>query len=1854
MKMRLKLIFLLLTFVVIGAWADDVVVADPNGNQLTYSYDSADGPATFKAVKSYATDETKKGCIIIADDVTDNNGNIHEVKYISGSVGNRSNIVSIVFGQNIVATGGPEGTSAEAFRSCSRLQSVTLNAKLEILGSKTFTDCYALESINLGDCANLKTIKNSALEDCDKVRELTIPASVTSIEIYGIYGIDSLRTITFAKGSQLQTLGEKAFQYNSMLESINLESCMQLASIGSYAFANCPSLHELTVPASVTTFGSGVLSSTGNIENITFLAPTVPEDFYRGRSKLTTINIGPGVKTIGKNSFRENYTLKQLNIDPAVSDLTIGYAAFYNCDIIETLTLPAGVKELGNYAFQNIDSLKTVTIAEGSQLEKIGYQAFQYCITLQHINLEAATQLKDIAGQAFYQCYELKSITFPASIETMVKDVLWYDNKIETITFLAAAIPVDFYASAQSLKTLNIGPGVKSIGNNAFKNIKTLKNLNIDPAVDGLAIGNNVFENCDGLELCHLPVGVVSLGESDFASCDSLRTFTFADGSPITAIPYNTFPGCFNLEKIKIPDAVKTIAIGAFYNCTSLREIEFGTGLEEFAQDWGLFYNCPIEKMVLPGVNYPFKGTSPTNYLNASAILYVHPDMVETYRTTSYTTKFRIMAIGATTDYAVTTTAGGQLQAKMPEDLAQYTLKLTVTGPLNGTDIEYLHSAFPAIQVLNLKDASIVAGGDPYHEFDVASNGTATPRTNRATIATEDNVIGYCMFNNMPTLQSISLPKDATKMGQWAVSQNDTHNFRLTHIDIPTGLTEIGANAFRYTGISEIIVPAGVTRLEEYTFYHCEKLQKTVLPDGITFIGRYCFSDDTELLDVNIPASVETIGEYAFYRNDKRTTPIVFPSTLKTIGGHAFRENRRVKSVTFSDGLETIGSWAFSDCNDIESIALPATVTTMYDRAFQSCDSITQFTFPAAITAVPEAVLYHCDKLQTVTMAAGTTSIAAYAFENCAQLATINLTEQTSLTSMGIRVFANTGFTTVTLPNSITSMGYSAFRECKNLESINVPAGLDYVPYDFVCYSDKLTSVQMHDGIRRVGHNAFLGCASLPTIELNDQITDIEYDAFNGCSSLELLKLPDALTHIGSNAFRGTTAIRGTFTVPATVTAVDESAFNGSGLDGIIFTNPATTIAGYTFSNTPNLSHVVLPSAITTIKSNTFYKASSLKQIDLPETVTRIESNAFDLSGLESIELPENLNHIGDYAFASTQLRTFRMPDGFTSTDYGSYFLAYNYHLKSAHLGRNMDYTGYTNMSTFVRCDSLELLRLYTATPPKATSTGNFGFRNNCVLEVPEGSEETYRNSEYVWKDFKEIRGFFTGDELAEADFAVLKDIYEKLDSTKWTTPWDLTDNHNPNGKWAGVSTAKRGSETSVIYNITDIDLSAMGLTGQLPESIFRLKDLKTLNLSRNHISGNAAEIIGNVPESKRAPLTELNLRGNEITGDAYAIASALPQLTKLNLGYNQISDVSQVIDKTTLTDLNLEMQFIDWHTKQPVAAAVDVAQNLTAGVPGAIELPATFSYRHGNQDFARNPSNLYRPYCTNISNNNWSNTYELIKTDGLWNIDPYDTRMLRAPKDQPVAYAMDWQTVILRFTWEDGDVNADQTVDVTDLQSVVNFAFDDRKKNGELFNYTDADCNADNKINVTDIVGNVERILAYVPVAASRARDIYKVEANANNVLSVEGNALSLHNADQVAALQLTVSGATQRAIAISSDLKNRFSVAMRQTDDGLRIVIYSAEGRTLQPGDHKLLSGLPAGAMVSDVVLSDISAKRLGVNIDGGEVTGISQLGLDTSDASMQVFDLQGRRLDTDWQSLPTGVYVVRVNGKQYKVKK
>lgn len=1570
---RLMLSVLTVVMPCLSALATDVVVADANGNELTYSYDTADGPATFMRVKSYAKDASKAGHIIIADAVTDANGVSHEVKYIVSGVGNRGDLVSIVFGRNIVATCGADGSGSDAFRSCKKLESVTLNAKLEILGRYCFRDCIALKSINLSAATSLTTIKYDCFQDCDALTSISLPASVTMLEDYAFYGCDALTEVKFATNS--------------------------------------------------------------------------------------------------------------------------------------------------------------------------------------------------------------KELTF----------------------------------------------------------------------------GNGVFQNCKALTAFTFPQNLAAMGDGTLDGCEALTSVAF-NGSPkaLKTIARNTFASCTSLESITLPDEVEELGVGVFYNCTSLKEITFGKGLLSLGNDYTVFGDkMPnLKKLTFPGANYPFKRNYAMHTLDVT--LYVHPDLVDTYRTTEYTKWYHSVVIGHTTTASVSTSAGGQLESKVrakgdPADL----LELTVSGPLNGTDINFLHQQLWGLEKLDLGNARIVTGGDKYVRWHWDNN--QVNQANNNLYSTEDDVVGDFMFYDMPCLQRLQLPSGTTAIGEYAICQDRQHGtfFKLTYCPIPSGVKRIGQCAFRYAGITEVNVPKGVTELPYAVFWHCEKLQKATLPEGLKTIGHGPFSECYELVEVNMPSTVESIDVYAFYNNYKRTTPLVIPNGCKTIGNYAFMRNYVMPSVKFGNSVETIGSSAFSGCYAIEAAELPETVTKIGDRAFQDCDSLRTFKFPQNIKQVPEWCFEWCDNLTSVTLADGTTRIGSSAFSTCIKLKDINLSEQKSLTFIGSYAFYKTALKgNISLPNQITQIDNDAFRGCPELVSINVPTGIDYVPCAFVRECPQFTTIKMHPSIRTVKSYAFENCPLVTTVDLNDQITTIEEYAFYRAKAFTLTKLPEAVTFLGHSAFRET-AITGTLTLPTGLKTMQNCVFGGSTIEGIVIPEGMTGFGTDNFYGCKSLTSVKLPSDMVAVPTNTFHDCTALESINLPEGLTTIGYAAFCKTGLTSITLPESIKKIESYAFEDTKLSTFRVPDGFTD-DMGSYALLNCKQLRTVYFGRNQDYSQWSSFTCVYGCDSLQLMRVYAGVPPKSDKSRK-DFRFNCVLEVPEDQVQLYKEADF-WKDFKEIRGIFMGDVMNDRDFALMQELYDKLGGANWPKPWDLSNNHHAVGKWAGVTTVRTGDTTSQTYCISAIDLSGQGLKGTLPASLFRLPELKTLNLSNNQIEGDLTTIISG---QNIAPLTEVNLQGNRLTGDIYAFASKLPELTKLDLSYNRLTDISQPVSKEKLANNKFlyNYQFIDYTTHQAVVPEGAPVVDITVGVPATIEMNRLMTYRHNNQDYGFTSRDLGRIYYSN--SNGWNVDWELYQTDGLWDLYQNDGdyyRTLKAKKGEPTPYSLytsNWQTILLRFTWVDGDVNTDQTVDVQDLQSVIYYALNDHKPINQPFNFGAADDNSDDNVNVIDITRSIAYVLSNRRSASANARsNNNNVREGSQNLLYFTGSDLSLTNADEVAAMQFDVIGASKHDISVSPDVSSRFSVAMDNTPSGVRVVLYSPTGNALPAGTHKLMMQLPAGVTVGEAVLTNKEAHRLSVSINGEVSTTIDELGIDPS-ADLPIYDLGGRQLGP-WNTLPAGIYVVRKQGQTYLLRK
>lgn len=1560
---------------------------------------------------------------------------------------------------------------------------------------------------------------------------------------------------------------------------------------------------------------------------------------------------------------------------------SIGNSAFYNCQQLESVTLNSNLETLGSYTFQNCYKLATVNLQD-TKVKAIPYQCF-YRAGLTEINIPAT--ITEIGSSAFYGC-----------------------DSVVTITVNTATIPANCfqpnYSDKCKLTTINIGKNVKSIGNYAFQNQIHVTSLNIDPEVSGLTIGNYAFDNLDALTTLTLPEGVTSIGNyafrycekletvtvpasvttfgtNVFNQCSALKTVTFAEGSPLTEIPEYTFYYCQQLETVTLPTGITTLGTYAFRDCTSLTELILGEAFTTIGSS-AVDNLSSLQKVVLPGVNYPFT-YNPS--FPSSVTIFVHPDMVGTYKKNSSTSSYHIVPIGSATSFDVTTTDTQNLQKMVGDDNAQNAMELKVTGPLTGTDINYIHANMPYLEVLDLTDAYIVEGTDDnkYNKFDYyppTSNSYST------SYPTKANVIGQYMFYNMPKLKRLLLPSGATTIEQYAIAGYSSYS-TLTEVVMPTALTSIGNYAFsNCRKLVKADIPATVTSIGSYAFNNCYALKTVVIPDAVTKIEQNTFANCSSLTSVTLPAALQSIGSNAFYYCQKLATAMVIPATCTSVGTYAFQNCYAIPSITFNEGLTTIGSDAFQNCQKVETVTLPASLTSLGNSAFSSCTSLKSFTFPANIKQVPSSVLSSCTALEEVTLAEGTTQIGSSAFSGCSKLATVNNLVQATLTEIGSSAFYNTGLTavnlsgctaltkvnyqafynckalvTAVLPNTVTTLGGSIFYYCTALQSVNVPTSISTVPDSYCNRCTSLTSVAMHDGIRKIGSSAFYNCEMLETLDLNDEITRFESSAFYNCKKLQLTQLPSKLEYIGSNALANTESLTGPLTLPTGLKTLGSQAFYNSGLTGVVIPTGITSFSSGVFQGCKSLASVTLPADMTVLPENTFYECESLTTIALPATLTTIRSCAFEYSGLTTIDLSTaNITDIGSSAFAYSKLTELILPKSVRYV--GSDLATGCKNLKKAWMSKklayeyayyNSDYYYYSNFDYFYGCTALETLRLYAGTPPADAYQYYLDYRQNCVLEVPMDAVEVYRTTS-PWSEFKDIVGFESSDELGAADFALMKDLYNRLGGAAWKNPWNVTNNLHTTGKWHGVTTVVDEQDEEV-YHIAEIDLTEQGLAGPLPKSLFTLPTLTKINLSHNTIEAKVDTML----TDENTVITELNMEGNHLKGDLYPFVSKLPNLTKLNVGYNWLTAYSQPTSNTKLTNGNMYRgyQFVDWATKAvnvPEELMDEVVIDFTPGTPIEIQSNTLQTYRHEAGDYNLSFSSMYRLYKS--YDYLYTSDTEIVKGEGdRWDI--YSGSLFKAPKGL-VAYThtmpyYSYITYIFRVGWKDGDVNADQTVDVADLQNVVYYALNEQKPNGQVYNYTAADMNGDNTINVSDIVGTVGAIMNYDgDDDPSGARIYNKVETDGRNTISTSLNSLLIANVDEVAALQLTISGARSTQLQLSGDLKSRFTVSMRDVADGVRVIIYSPMGNTLAPGESLLLSGLPAGATVTDARLVGAEANRLSVSY--GNTTSIDELMAD--DLRLEntpIYDLSGRRVGK-WNTLPHGIYIVNLNGKQFKVRK
>ena len=354
---------------------------------------------------------------------------------------------------------------------------------------------------------------------------------------------------------------------------------------------------------------------------------------------------------------------------------------------------------------------------------------------------------------------------------------------------------------------------------------------------------------------------------------------------------------------------------------------------------------------------------------------------------------------------------------------------------------------------------------------------------------------------------------------------------------------------------------------------------------------------------------------------------------------------------------------------------------------------------------IPAYAFCYCNSLVSITIPNSVISIGYGAFGGCKALASITIPN--SVISISERAFEYcSGLTSITIPNSVTSIGNSAFASTAWYD--NQPNGIVYIGKLLYSYKGTMpegTSLNIEEGTLSIGDGAFSNHSGIVSVNIPNSVTSIGGSAFSGCSALTSVTIPNSVTTIGDYAFSGCSGLT-SIAIPNSVTSIGMSAFNGcSNLTSLTIPNSVTSIGNSAFAGTAWYDNQ--PNGIVYVGKVLYTYKGTMPEgtnIEIEEGTLGIANSAFSgCSALTSVTIPNSVTTIGDYAFSGCSgLTSITIPNSVTSI--GSSAFSGCSGLTSITIPNSVTSIG---ISAFQNCSGLTSVTI----PNSVTSIGRWAFR---------------------------------------------------------------------------------------------------------------------------------------------------------------------------------------------------------------------------------------------------------------------------------------------------------------------------------------------------------------------------------------------------------------------------------------------------------------------------------------------------------------------------------------------------------------
>ena len=553
-------------------------------------------------------------------------------------------------------------------------------------------------------------------------------------------------------------------------------------------------------------------------------------------------------------------------------------------------------------------------------------------------------------------------------------------------------------------------------------------------------------------------------------------------------------------------------------------------------------------------------------------------------------------------------------------------------------------------------------------------------------------------------------------------------NVTLTQINFPKGLTSIGSKAFKgCIGLTEVNLPAKLTTLGARAFENCTWLNKvtiacTSLNDikeeyslyGQPFRGAGTAGDGIEVI---FAEGCTRVPRYLFHARDgsasaANVTSVTMADTVTWVGGLSFLGCVNLETVNFGNGVDYIGNRAFEGCTGLKTVTFSNKLTTIGDATFKNCTVLQDVAFPASLTDIGANAFEACISFKSVTLPEKLANLGARAFQNCTQLAKITV-KSTALNDIkeeysqygqpfygagtageGISVVFADGctkvpnrlfhardgaasaanVTSVTMADTVTSVGGSSFWGCVYLETVDFGNGVTYIGVDAFNDCSSLQKVTFSQNLKTIAGYAFDECTKLENVEFPNSLQEIGEGAFWGCTSFTSITLPEKLANLGARAFQACSKVTEITINCTSLNDIKEEyelygqPFYGVGAatDGVAveFAEGCTKVPRRLFhardgaASAANVTSVTMADTVTWVGGSSFWGCVYLETVDFGDGVTYIGEDSFnDCSNLQKVTFSQNLETIAGYAFDEcTKLENVEFPNALQEIGEGAFW----------------------------------------------------------------------------------------------------------------------------------------------------------------------------------------------------------------------------------------------------------------------------------------------------------------------------------------------------------------------------------------------------------------------------------------------------------------------------------------------------------------------------------------------------------------------------------------------------------------------